>query len=101
MRKQKSFHIIETPDGTFYTRSSSCSFSLLLSNSGNINISVSWGNETGEAEYFSNGATLGYGVLPIIEPNTETETKTETEAESGTGSEVETSNIEEQPQEAH
>ncbi len=61
------FLTIETPDGIFYTTNENCNFSLILSQSGSVNISVSWGEETGYAKKFSSGQTLGYGELPVIE----------------------------------
>ncbi len=68
---ENGFLMVETPDGDFYTTNENCSFSLLLSESGSVNISVSWGEETGNAKKFSRGQTLGNGELPVIEIETE------------------------------
>ncbi len=76
------FLMVKTPDGDFYTTEESCSFGLLLSQSGDVYISVSWGEETGRAKNFGEGETIGYGELPVAETKTEESTETDTSEES-------------------
>ncbi len=57
--------LVKTYDGNYYTRESSISFELCLSQDGPVEISASWGVYTGEAVQLPAGQNIGKGTILV------------------------------------